>query len=249
MKTKVVILAGGKGTRMLSDIPKSLHCISEKTMIKHILESVRPIDPHPVVVVGHKKEEVIAEGGEECFYVWQKEQLGTGHAVAVAKEKLLEEKADYILVVPGDAPLLTTHTLGSLLEDCINTKSVISLAVAVAPSFEKIFSGFEKGGRILRNKDGGVEGIIEWRDATEGERGIHEINAGFYCFRADFLWENITKIQNGNAAHEIYLTDLVALATKSGEGVSAVVLKNPIEGLGVNTQEELLSVENSFVKP
>lgn len=243
MKTKVIILAGGKGTRMQSDIPKTLHRVFEKTMINHIIESVLPLDPCPIIVVGHKGEEVVNETGGKYSYVWQKEQLGTGHAVACAKEKLLEEEADYIIVVPGDSPLLRTETLTRLFEECSGTGAALSLAVSSVPNLEGIYGGFERGGRIVRDESGGVRGIIEWKDASEAERKIREINAGFYCFRADFLWENIEKLENNNAAKEIYLTDLIALAVRAGEKVTAVILKDPLEGLGVNTPEELAASE------
>jgi bifunctional UDP-N-acetylglucosamine pyrophosphorylase/glucosamine-1-phosphate N-acetyltransferase len=246
MKTKVVILAGGKGTRMESDIPKTLHRLSEKAMLRHIVESVLPVDPKPTIIVGHKGEEVIAETGGQYAYVWQKEQLGTGHAVLCAKETLLPSGADYIVVVPGDAPLLKTETLNRLLEECTKSDAAISLAVASAPNFEGMYTGFERGGRILRNEGGDVLAIVEWKDASEEERKIREVNAGFYCFRADFLWGNIEKLKNANAAKEIYLTDLIALAVNAGEKVCAVILKNPLEGLGVNTQEELAAAEKAL---
>jgi bifunctional UDP-N-acetylglucosamine pyrophosphorylase/glucosamine-1-phosphate N-acetyltransferase len=246
MKTIVIILAGGKGTRMQSDIPKTLHTISEKAMISHIVESVLPIDSCPTIVVGHKGEEVMAETGGKYSYVWQREQLGTGHAVLCAKEKLFSENADYVIVVPGDAPLLKTETLEKLLEECKKNNATISLAVAAVPNFDGIYAGFERGGRILRNETGGAQAIIEWKDASGEERNIREINAGFYCFRADFLWENIEKIESVNAAKELYLTDIIALAVTAGEKVSAVVLENPLEGLGVNTQEELAAAEKAL---
>ena len=245
MKTTVIILAGGKGTRMQSDIPKTLHLLSEKAMITHIVESVLPVDPKPTIIVGHKGEDVIAETGEKYSYVWQKEQLGTGHAVWCAKDALVKENADYIIVVPGDAPLLKTETLERLLGGCVKNNAALSLAVADAPNFEGVYAGFERGGRILRNETGDVQAIVEWKDARGEEKNVREINAGFYCFRADFLWGNIDKIENANAAKEIYLTDLVALAVNAGEKVNAVVLENPLEGLGVNTQEELAAAEKA----
>lgn len=250
MKTKVIILAGGKGTRMQSDIPKSLHLISEKAMIHHIIESVLPLDPKPTIIIGRKGEEVRAETGGHYAYVWQKEQLGTGHAVLCAKEKLLKDQkeglAGYVIVVPGDAPLVTSQTLERLLEECEGTGAALSLAVASVPNFAGTCAGFERGGRILRNESGGVRGIVEWKDANEAEREIREVNAGFYCFRADFLWENIEKLKDDNAAKEIYLTDLLALAVNAGEKVSAVILGNPLEGLGVNTLEELVAAEEAI---
>lgn len=243
---KVIILAGGKGTRMQSDIPKTLHRLSEKAMISHIVESVLPVDPLPTIIVGHKGEEVIRETGEQYSYVWQKEQLGTGHAVACAKERLLQEKVFYTIVVPGDAPLLKTETLKRLLDECAGNAAAISLAVAIVPNFEGAYAGFERCGRILRNEIGGVRGIVEWKEAGEEERKIREINAGFYCFRADFLWENISKIQSSSVAKELYLTDLIAIAVAGGEKVRAVVLENPLEGLGVNTQKELSAAEKAM---
>lgn len=246
MKTKVIILAGGKGTRMQSDIPKTLHRLSEKTILTHIIESVLPIDPKPTIVVGHKGEDVIAETGEKYSYVWQKEQLGTGHAVWCAKEALLKENADYIIVLYADTPLIKTETLKRLSEECASAGAAISLVSAFIQNFDGMYSGFWKCARILRNETGGVQAIIEWKDASEEERKIREINAGFYCFRADFLWENIEKLESANAAKELYLTDLIAMAVKAGEKVSAVVLKNPLEGLGVNTQEELQAAEKAM---
>lgn len=252
MKTKVIILAGGKGTRMQSDIPKTLHRVFEKTMIEHIIESVLSLDPCPVIIVGHKGEEVVNETNGKYSYVWQPEQRGTGHAVACAKDKLLKDQkeglADYIIVVPGDAPLITSQTLEHLLEECERTGAALSLAVASVPNFEGAYAGFGRGGRILRDKNGDMRGIVEWKDATEAEREIREINAGFYCFRADFLWRNIGKLEDNNAAKEIYLTDLIALAVKAGEKVRAVLLENPLEGLGVNTPEELLAAEQALAE-
>lgn len=234
---------------MQSDIPKTLHRLSEKTILAHIIESVLPMDPCPTIVVGHRGEEVINETGGKYIYVWQKEQLGTGHAVLCAKEKLLKEGAGYVIVVPGDSPLVKTQTLNRLLEECANTGSAISLAVALVPNFEGVYLGFEKGGRILRNEAGDVRGIIEWKETSEGERALKEVNAGFYCFRADFLWENIGKIKNSSVAKELYLTDIIAIAVEAGEKVSAVTLDNPLEGLGVNTQEELATAEKAMSLP
>lgn len=247
MKTKVIILAGGKGTRMRSDIPKTLHRLFGKTMLQYVIESVLPLDPSPTIIVGHKAEEVMRETGENYSYVRQKEQLGTGHAVRCAKEALLPCGADYIVVVPGDAPLLKAETLRGLVEHCINTRSAISLSVASVSDFDDVRAGFLRCGRILRNEaDGSVRGIIEWKDASEEERHIREINAGFYCFRADFLWENIDKLESANAAKEFYLTDLVARAVQTGGKVCAVILENPLEGLGVNTEEELRAAEHAM---
>lgn len=247
MKTQVIILAGGKGTRMESDIPKTLHRLFGKTMLSHIIEKALPVDSRPTIIVGHKGEEVINETKGKYSYIRQKTQLGTGHAILCAKETLSGEGADYVIVVPGDAPLLKTETLEQLLEQCKNAGTALSLAAAFVPNFEGMYLGFEKGGRILRNQeDGGVRGIVEWKDASEKERKIQEVNAGFYCFRADFLWENIDKLESANAANEFYLTDLIALAVNAGEKVCAVVLANPLEGLGVNTEEELFAAERAM---
>lgn len=231
---------------MNSDIPKSLHHFSGKTMLARIIENVLPIDPHPTIVIGHRGEEIIHATEGKYSYVEQKEQLGTGHAVACARENLLKEKADHVIVVPSDSPLLSTNTLNLLLDECAISGASVSFAVASLPRFDGPYLGLAKFGRILRGGASDIRGIIEWKDASEEERNIREVNAGFYCFRTDFLLKNIEKLENNNAAKEFYLTDIIAHAIQSGEKVTPVILANPLEGLGVNSQEELETAKKAL---
>ena len=105
-----------------------------------------------------------------------------------------------------------------------------------------------RAGRIIRNADGSVNRIVEFKDASEEERKITEINPSYYCFDTKWLWENIGKVKPNNAAKEYYLTDLLGIATMQGHKVYSVEVKNPFEGMGVNTPEELAVVENYLKK-
>ena len=238
---KILILAAGKGKRMQSDLPKALIPLKGRHMIKHLLESVKKItDEKPIIIVGHMAPLVQKELGNTCLYTFQKEQLGTGHAVSCAKKYC--EKTKNILVMQGDQPFISPETIKKIIDKHITSQAKITFTTTVLPDFEEWRNAFIAFGRILR-KNGEVLGIQEFRDASEEERKIKEVNAGCYVFDAKWLWKNLDKIKNENAQKEYYLTDLIKIAKGENEKVETVNIK-PKEALGANTKEELEILEN-----
>lgn len=240
---QLVILAGGKGTRMGSDFPKVLHLVKGLPIIERILENIKPLVVKPVVVVGYGAEEVKALLGDRVTYAYQHEQLGTGHALLSAREILEEMGCTQILVTPGDHPLISAKTFRALLDIQATTGAKVALASVSVPYFDGSFRSFDHFGRIVRDTAGAVEKIVEYKDATEAERAIREVNTSYYCFDAKWLWENIDRLQNNNASHEFYLTDMVHLAREDGHVISTFLIEDPIEGLGINTPEQLALIE------
>lgn len=243
-KIKIVILAGGKGKRMQSDLPKVLMPLKNKPMISRIISEIQKIsDEKPVAIVGHKAEEVKKELGDLCFYALQKEQLGTGHAVSCAKGDCVG--AEQIVVLSGDQPFISAKTIVNLIEKQLSSKAKITFTTTKVPDFldwRKAFLGF---GRILR-KNGEVIGIKEYKDANEEEKNITEVNAGCYCFEAEWLWKNLNKIKADNNQKEYYLTDLFKIAGDEGKKIETVKIDNH-EALGANSKEELEILENFTV--
>ena len=239
-KIKIIVLAAGKGKRMQSELPKCLSALRGKHMIKHLLESIeKAVNLKPVVIVGHMADLVKKELGDKYDYVTQEEQLGTGHAVSCAKEKCAE--AENIMVLSGDQPFISPLTIQNLIEKHLTSGAVITFSTTELPDFEDWRNSFIAFGRILR-KDGKVQGIREFRDATEEERKITEVNAGCYIFNAQWLWQNLEKIKNNNTQNEYYLTDLFKIASENGEKIETVKIENR-EALGANTKEELETLE------
>ncbi|TSC83303.1 MAG: UDP-N-acetylglucosamine pyrophosphorylase [Parcubacteria group bacterium Gr01-1014_19] len=246
MREQLVILAGGQGKRMNSDLPKPLIKIAGKTIIENLLERMRPLFPQPVIVIGYKGNLIKESLGSSYIYAEQKEQKGTSDALLAAKEALAG--VETVAVMPGDHPLVSLETIRELLNLIREKKTVMTLATLKFQDFENEGKVMARAGRIIRNADGSVNRIVEFKDATEEERKITEINPSYYCFDTKWLWENIGKITPNNAAKEYYLTDLLGIATEQGHKVYSVEVKNPFEGMGVNTPEELAVVENYLKK-
>ena len=238
---QLVILAGGQGKRMNSDLPKPLVKIAGKSIIERLLERVHPLFPKPVIIIGHKGQVIREALGPSYIYAEQKEQRGTGDALLAAKDALAG--VPVVTVIPGDNPLVSRETLEAMLVARERQKSVVAMATIKVPNFENEFKVCERYGRVIRDQDGSVNRIVEFKDATEEERRITEVNPGYYVFETGWLWENIGKIQPNNSAGEYYLTDLLSIATGQGHKVPAIPVKDPMEGVGVNTPEELAVVE------
>lgn len=235
MKITTVLLAAGKGTRMHSKFPKVLHSLAGKPLLWHCLENIKTFtDQPPVVVVGHGSEAVQQAVEREARYVIQEDQLGTGHAVLQA-ESLLKGKTDLVLVVQGDMPLLSGETLGQLVETQKNNPGPLSLLTVIADDPR----GF---GRIIRDNHNLVTAIVEEVDCTPEQLAVDELNVGAYCFQADWLWENLKKIPVSSKS-EYFLTDAVGLANQDGLPVQALILENPVEGMGINTRLHLAEAE------
>lgn len=230
MSLKTLILAAGKGTRMKSDLPKVLHKVNGKPMLHKILDVVNFLQPEEnILILGYKREEILSTL-ENCSYVVQEEQLGTGHAILQAKEKLKDYRGD-IMVLCGDTPLLREETLQQLYQYHKEQKAVTTVLTAI---YENPF-GY---GRIIK-KDEKVLGIVEEKEATEEQKKIQEVNAGVYCFDSQELWKALSKINNKNEKGEYYLTDVLSIQSMEGKTVLSYELKDSQEILGVNSKVEL----------
>lgn len=251
MKNKIdtLILAAGKGTRMKSDLPKVLTPVAGEPIIIRLINSIKEISPKPILVVGHMGEMVIAAVGNSARFVFQKEQKGTGHAVKEALEQLDadgEEVAESLIVMPGDHPLVKAETFRKLAEDHEKSGSVLTFATLTVPNYEGDFSVFNHYGRVLRDENGTVLGIKEFKDGTEAERNIKEVNPSYYCFDTAWLKNAIKRLRDGNVSHEFYLTDVVEIAVKEGKIIHTIPLSDFSEAMGINTPEQKNFIESSF---
>ena len=232
----VVVLAAGKGTRMRSPLAKVLHPLAGCPLIAHVLKAVWPLKPrHLVTVVGHQADAVrrVCERFGACCVV-QEPQLGTGHAVAQT-ESVLRDFDGGVLVLCGDVPLLRTATLRRLLEAHREHQATLTILTTHVDDP----TGY---GRIIRDGQGGVAGIVEERDATASQKAACEINSGVYCWQASFLFAALPRVGRRNAQGEQYLTDVVRLAAADGRPVADVATE-PEEILGVNTPADLGRLE------
>ena len=225
-----LILAAGKGTRMKSERPKVIQKVNGTPMLKRVIKTLENIGIEKnVFILGHKKDEVLEVMGE-IQYVEQAEQLGTGHAILIAKEKIEEFKED-VLITYGDTPLLTEKTL-SEMRRVFTEKNLdcILLECKVSDPF-----GY---GRIIK-ENGNVVDIIEEKEATEEEKKINEVNTGVYIFKYDKLISSIEKIDNNNSKGEYYLTDAIKVLANIGAKVETYQIGDEDEVLGVNSKAQL----------
>jgi bifunctional UDP-N-acetylglucosamine pyrophosphorylase / glucosamine-1-phosphate N-acetyltransferase len=229
----VVVLAAGAGTRMKSALPKVLHQVCGASLLDHVLRAVDLLGARPVVVVGHGRDEVIATLPPGATVVVQDRQRGTGHAVRLAMEAV-PDLAGTVLVVPGDAPLLTARTLGALVAEHEKVQATATILTATVPDP----TGY---GRVIRARDGSVTRIVEHRDATEDERAVAEINTSVYAFNAAALREALAKLSSDNAQGEEYLPDVVGMYVERGQLVAAVET-DAGEVHGVNDRAQLAAV-------
>lgn len=231
MKLKTLILAAGKGTRMKSELPKVIHEVNGIPMISKIIKVLEILKPEEnILILGHKKEEVLKVVGENADYVVQTEQLGTGHAVLQAKDKLKDYDGD-VMILCGDTPLLREETLKELYKFHKDTDSVTTILTSI---YDNPF-GY---GRIVK-ENGLVKAIVEEKEADAEIKKIKEVNAGVYCFKGRELFEALSKITNNNEKGEYYLTDIIGIQVGEGKQVQSYVLSDNIEILGVNSKVEL----------
>ncbi|HCZ1103011.1 TPA: bifunctional UDP-N-acetylglucosamine diphosphorylase/glucosamine-1-phosphate N-acetyltransferase GlmU [Staphylococcus aureus] len=239
MRRHAIILAAGKGTRMKSKKYKVLHEVAGKPMVEHVLESVKGSGVDQVVtIVGHGAESVKGHLGKRSLYSFQEEQLGTAHAVQMAKSHL-EDKEGTTIVVCGDTPLITKETLETLIahhEDANAQATVLSASIQQPYGY----------GRIVRNASGRLERIVEEKDATQAEKDINEISSGIFAFNNKTLFEKLTQVKNDNAQGEYYLPDVLSLILNDG-GIVEVYRTNDVEEImGVNDRVMLSQAEKAM---
>ena len=221
---------------MRSKTPKALHRLAGRSLLEHVLHTAYKLQPAEVfVVVGHAADRVQAQIGFDVRWVRQGEQLGTGHAVAQVLP-FLEDDA-IALVLCGDVPLVAEATLRA----CSAAAADGALVVVTAEMQDPL-----ELGRIKRSAAGGIEGIVEFRDASAEERGISEINSGILALRARELKELLAEIEPHNAQGEYYLTDLVGLAAARGIPVEGVAVVDAVEAMGVNDRAQLAALERIY---
>ena len=229
-----LILAAGQSSRMKTTLPKVLHEVCGRPMLSYVIDACRVAGVGKiVVVVGYGKEEIISRfgGNADVVFVEQAERKGTGHAVMCCKEQLAGF-AGQVLVLCGDAPLIRSETLVTLLE----THSAEGSAVTLATAMMDDPFGY---GRIIRNGGGNVTGIVEHNDCDEKQLGIKEINPGYFCFDNKILLEVLDEIKDDNAKGEYYLTDAVHIAIGKGYKAVAVTAVAAEDAMGVNTRDQL----------
>jgi bifunctional UDP-N-acetylglucosamine pyrophosphorylase / glucosamine-1-phosphate N-acetyltransferase len=229
-----VVLAGGLGTRMRSSTPKHLHPLLGRRLVDWVIEAARGLGVVRIVVVSSPDFADRFEGVEVAV---QQEPLGTGHAVAAAREALAGHAE--ILVLSGDSPLLRPGSLGDLLETQRRETAAATVLTFRRPDPASY-------GRIVRAEDGTVRAIVEATDASPEELRIDEVNSSTYVFRADALWPALEGLEPANAQGELYLTDAVRLLADSGERVAAHEAADPSEPEGVNTRVELAAAAASL---
>lgn len=242
-KIAAVILAAGEGKRMKSDLPKVMHLLNGRPMIDHIVSSVEKLNVDKIICVVSKKHTLVQEYlGNRSDYVTQEEQKGTGHAV-LCTEPNLKDTVDEVLVLNGDIPCVSTASLQKILKNHINDNNILTLATVIPENFFEWRSVFTMYGRVTRSLLGKIEKIVEFKDASEEQKNIRELNAGIYCFKAEWLFEHLRSLQLNNAQGEYYLTDLIKMALDEGQKVSSVEV-DPKEVVGVSTQEDLKLVSS-----
>ncbi len=239
----VVVLAAGKGTRMKSDLPKVLHTLAGRPLLSFSLELAKQLgSQRTIVVVGHQAQRVkeAFTNYPEVRYVIQEPQLGTGHAVMAAAPEL-DDWQGSVLILCGDVPGLKPATCERLLARHQNQKealTVLGMDLADPGTY----------GRLVLDEKGQLARIVEYRDASLLERAITLVNAGIYAGQAKALLKYLPRLATDNDQKEYYLTDLVELMYSAGLKVGYAICPDPLEVAGVNSKEDLISLEHELKK-
>ena len=232
-----VILAAGKGTRMKSKLPKVLHKVGGHPMLEHVMDAAEAAGCRDnVVVIGHGAELVRELVGDRARIALQAEQLGTGHAVLQAADTL-KDFTGTVMILCGDTPLLEADELEKFYAEHVKSGAAATVMSAL---MDDPF-GY---GRILRDANGDVAGIVEQKDASEEQKQIKEINTGNYCVEAPLLFEVLRTLGNDNAQGEYYLTDVLAKLRAMGKKVGGVITADSEMIMGVNSRRQLAEAES-----
>lgn len=234
---KCIILAAGKGKRLQSEkyqLPKALRELNGKPILSYVLDNISFIDSRDIIIViGFMGEMVIEKIGKNYHYVWQKEQLGTGHAVMMARQYFDDELN---LILMGDMPFIKSSTIKNFIDFHIKNKNDLSILTVMGNETSSF-------GRIVRNKNGLLEKIVEVKDANEEEKKIKELNTGIMICNKKVL-SLLDELKTDNAQKEYYLTDLVKLSKEKNYKIDGYQVYDEIEFFGINTFEDLEFAEN-----
>ena len=235
-KMVAVILAAGKGTRMRSKLPKVLHKVGGKPMLEHVMTAAETAGADKsIVVVGFESEQVAEFIGTRAQIAVQAEQLGTGHAVMQTAD-LLKDFSGTVMIICGDTPLLDSCELKKfyLEHQASGAAATVLTAIMDNPA------GY---GRILRDAEDHVIGIVEEKDANPAQKAICEINTGIYCIEAPLLFEALAGLTCDNAQGEYYLTDVLSKINEMGKFVGGVCTADSDMIMGINSRHQLAEAE------
>jgi len=237
-----IILAAGMGKRMKSDLPKVLHPLAGRPLVHHVIDLARSVGSERIIlVIGHGRQLVIdATHGLEVEYAVQEKQLGTGDAVNSCNA-MLGSFDGQVLILSGDVPLMRAETVREAFDLHKSSKAAVTVFTFIPESAQ----GY---GRIIRGTKRELLGIVEHKDATPAELQINEVNGGVYFFDSKALFSALGEIGNDNAAGEYYITDTVSILRRKGLAAAAYLVKDPLELDGVNTIDQLKTLESEWFR-
>ena len=241
-KINAIILAAGKGSRMKTKLSKVLHKVAGKAIVSHVVSSLEKININQIfMVVGYQGEQVREHfSNSKLTFVDQTEQLGTGHAVKQVQAEYNEFDSD-VIVLAGDCPLITEDTLQQL----INAQHEANAAATVLTTKLEDPARY---GRIIRSTTGSLTGIVEAKDCTKEQLLVNEINTGAYIFKSTLLFDCLDKLTTNNKSQEYYLTDVIAILKDQGERVDAFCTPHSDQVLGINTRQDLATINQILYK-
>lgn len=241
MQLEVIILAAGQGSRMQSSLPKVLHPLAGTPLVGHVINTAKQLEATAIhLIVGHGAESVKTQlAAEEINFVYQAEQLGTGHAVQQAMPSIEKTSAEnsLVLILYGDVPLIQASTLQELLSQVSDTNLGLLTVNLENPT------GY---GRIVRNSQHQITAIVEQKDASPEQLAINEVNTGIMALTSANLAKWLPLLSNQNAQGEYYLTDLIALAANEGVSINSVQPASSQEVEGINTRSQLAVLERHY---
>jgi bifunctional UDP-N-acetylglucosamine pyrophosphorylase/glucosamine-1-phosphate N-acetyltransferase len=241
-KIKAVVLAAGKSTRMKSEKTKVLHKILGKEIINYLLDSLVACgiaEQDIIVVVGDNHAEIAGAVKRNVAYALQQEKLGTAHALLAAGENIAGHDGE-LLVVVGDNPYITADALQKLIAHHHQGRAQCTFISAVFPGNPPPY------GRVIRNEQGEVQGIVEEKDASPGQREICEVNASIYLFDNQVVFPRLAQIDNRNLKKEFYLTDIIAILQRENFKVEAIQADDRDIAIGINNRQDLQEAHDKF---
>lgn len=243
MRKYAIVLAAGKGTRMESDLPKCIYPFLGKPMIKRIIDELKKFCfDDIIVVVGHQKEMVKELLKDEVVYIEQLEQLGTADAVQACR-RYFNDKDGICLILPSDIPLIDINVINGIIISHISNSNTLTIATST------VTNNKEYG--LIYRQNNNIKKIIEYKDASNYQRRIKEINSGIYCIDAKILFSSLDKITNNNKAHEYYLTDIVSIISNkykvaSYDVVDSYKIKGVNDLVTLKNLELMIKQKDSF---